>query len=369
MISICILFTLVIIASAILKSPWFKGVIGEYKVNSLLEDRLDKKDYRIIKDVLLRTEDGTTQIDHIVVSKYGIFVIETKNMSHWIFANNGPYWTQTHYKKKSKFQNPIRQNYKHVITIENLLDVPKSLIFNTVVFSGDCEFKTDVEKNVMKLSGLIPYIISFQNEIIDESKINTYVKKINKSKLENTISNKIKHIRHIDNIKISDGNDGGIFQKLFIKYSYKIALPLIFILLLLAVFDNIFNQSSKMFSNIITNNFNNQNKIKQNQQTSIQQQPPQKSSKYASQAPQQVNEPNENKIITPKEQTVYKGAIYSWTNERGQRVSSNVGFPTDRKYTDPKIEWHQNTKLAEKFFNQIAKTGSVNYGPVHVEQC
>ena len=31
--------------------------------------------------------DGTTQIDHIFVSHYGVFVVETKNTSGWIFGN------------------------------------------------------------------------------------------------------------------------------------------------------------------------------------------------------------------------------------------------------------------------------------------
>ncbi|MCU7836902.1 MAG: NERD domain-containing protein, partial [gamma proteobacterium symbiont of Taylorina sp.] len=64
------------ILAGILKSPWFKGVIGEFQVNLILKFFLPKKDYYLIKNVTLPTEDGTTQIDHILVSKFGIFVIE-----------------------------------------------------------------------------------------------------------------------------------------------------------------------------------------------------------------------------------------------------------------------------------------------------
>jgi len=39
---------------------------------------LAKDKYNLIHNVTLLTEDGTTQIDHIVVSQYGVFVIETK---------------------------------------------------------------------------------------------------------------------------------------------------------------------------------------------------------------------------------------------------------------------------------------------------
>lgn len=340
MVSIFFLVAFVIIATTILKSPWFKGVIGEYRVNSILEDRLEKRNYRLLKDVLLPTEDGTTQIDHIVVSRYGIFVIETKNMSHWIFANNGPYWTQTYYRRKSKFQNPIRQNYKHVKTLENLFDGAGYLMLNTVVFAGDCEFKTDVEKGVVKLSGLVPYIKSFKNQVIDENKINECLMMINSCKLDSNLSNKIKHIRHVDNIRIQNGHDGDIFKKSFIKHACQIALPLILILFLSSMIGNISKQSSKMFSDIMKNNVAHQNTIKQNKQASIQQQVHLKSTPHDLHAPQEVMDPSENKIIKPKKQTIYRGAIYSWTSEKGHRISSNVGFPTDKKYSDPKIEWH-----------------------------
>ena len=62
---------------AVLKTSWFKGKFGELLVNFLLNRFLDKQQYQLIKNVTLPTEDGTTQIDHIVVSQFGIFVVET----------------------------------------------------------------------------------------------------------------------------------------------------------------------------------------------------------------------------------------------------------------------------------------------------
>jgi len=40
--------------------------------------RLDRKIYRRVNDVILTSSNGTTQIDHVLVSIYGLFVIETK---------------------------------------------------------------------------------------------------------------------------------------------------------------------------------------------------------------------------------------------------------------------------------------------------
>lgn len=63
-------------------------------------------------DVMLPTPDGTTQIDHVFVSRFGVFVVETKNMAGWIFGSErGRRWTQVlPGGRKTSFQNPLRQN-------------------------------------------------------------------------------------------------------------------------------------------------------------------------------------------------------------------------------------------------------------------
>lgn len=77
----------VLLVTFILKSAWFRGVLGEWIVNLQIKLSLNKEQYHLIKNVTLPTTDGTTQIDHIVVSIFGIFVIETKNMKGWIFGS------------------------------------------------------------------------------------------------------------------------------------------------------------------------------------------------------------------------------------------------------------------------------------------
>ena len=125
------LIPLLLIVS-ILKSRWFKGIFGEFLVNKLLS-QLPESDYTLIKDVTLPTEDGTTQIDHVVVSKFGIFVVETKNMQGWIFGSqNQKQWTQKIYRHTSKFQNPLHQNYKHIKTFESLLGIDSSKLHSVI---------------------------------------------------------------------------------------------------------------------------------------------------------------------------------------------------------------------------------------------
>ena len=66
------------IFAAVINSAWFKGVFGEFIVNVFAQWQLDKDTYHLMKNVTLPTENGTTQIDHIIVSPYGIFVVKPK---------------------------------------------------------------------------------------------------------------------------------------------------------------------------------------------------------------------------------------------------------------------------------------------------
>jgi len=64
-----------LVIGGILKSPWFKGKFGEFLVNLSERLSLDKSRYHLIKNVTLPTQDGTTQVDHVLVSEFGAFCI------------------------------------------------------------------------------------------------------------------------------------------------------------------------------------------------------------------------------------------------------------------------------------------------------
>lgn len=97
------------------------GKLGEWSVARRLE-QLPKEDYHVFNDVTLPTPNGTSQIDHLVVSRYGLFVIETKNYKGWIYGGeNSEQWTQNIYGKKYSLYNPILQNAGHVRALKRVL--------------------------------------------------------------------------------------------------------------------------------------------------------------------------------------------------------------------------------------------------------
>ena len=129
----------------LLKSPWAKGQIGELLVRLFAHWQLDKQTYRRLHNVTLNTPDGTTQIDHVFLSPYGIFVLGMKNMSGWIFGSEKQaQWTQKLYKRAFKFQNPLRQNYKHLKALEATLGVNPEHLHSVITFIGGSTFKTEV---------------------------------------------------------------------------------------------------------------------------------------------------------------------------------------------------------------------------------
>tara|TARA_R110001592_G_scaffold221139_2_gene475825 strand:+ start:32551 stop:33375 length:825 start_codon:yes stop_codon:yes gene_type:complete len=190
-----------VIAAILLKSPWFKGVIGEFIVNVALRLTLPKAQYRLIKNVTLPTESGTTQIDHIVVSQYGIFVIETKNMKGWIFGSeNQAMWTQKIFKHSTRFQNPLRQNYKHTKTLEKTLGINPQSMFSVIIFVGGSQFKTNMPPNVTYGMGCIKYIKSQSKELLTRKEVLEITEIIQQNRLNSGFSTNKAHVNHVKSI-------------------------------------------------------------------------------------------------------------------------------------------------------------------------
>jgi hypothetical protein len=183
----------------IIKTAWFKGKIGEFWINTNVKIRLDENVYHLIKNVTLPTDDGSTQIDHIVVSVYGVFVIETKNMKGWIFGGERQRtWTQKLFKESYKFQNPLFQNFKHTQTLKTLLQLSDEQIHSVVAFTGESTFKTPMPENVTQGSGYIRYIKSKTKLVLPESGVQNIIAKIEQERLTPSFKTDRQHIKQLD---------------------------------------------------------------------------------------------------------------------------------------------------------------------------
>lgn len=196
------------ILAGVFKSPWFKGIVGEFIVNLSAKLLLDKEKYHLIKNVTLPTENGSTQIDHVIVSEFGVFVVETKNMKGWIFGSpNQKTWTQKIYKHSSKFQNPLHQNYKHVKTLESLLGLDEQQVHSVIVFVGDSTFKTEMPENVTYGLGYVRYIKSKKTPVLTASQVIEIVDKIEQGRLVPSFKTNREHVKHVNNIVAEKENN------------------------------------------------------------------------------------------------------------------------------------------------------------------
>lgn len=168
---------------------------GEVIVSNVLQSVFEPPDHHILNSVTLPVPGGTTQIDHVLVSRRGVFVIETKHYKGWIFANaTSPQWTQVLYRAKFRFQNPIHQNRKHLKAVQALLDfLPAEHVHSAVVFTGDAEFRTPRPDGVHSLSGLVDYIESFDEQVISENRVQFCVGRLECQRLALTRQTDLEH--------------------------------------------------------------------------------------------------------------------------------------------------------------------------------
>ena len=164
----------------------FKGFLGETVINVAMWLKLEKDVYHRLNGITLpRDKGGSTQIDHIIVSVYGIFVIETKNYKGWIYGSETQrQWTQSFPNgSKFKFQNPLRQNYLHIKTLADLLGLELSYFHSMIAFIGECELKTrdELPEHVLT-GGMVSYVKKKQDKILTEDEVESIVEQINSNR-------------------------------------------------------------------------------------------------------------------------------------------------------------------------------------------
>jgi len=172
---------------------------GEALVSRVLLSHFGPPDYHLMNHVTIRMDDGTTEVDHILVSRFGVFVIETKDYSGWIFANaTEPTWTQVLFRRKVKFQNPILQNKRHVRAVRGLLDfLPPEAIKSVVVFSGEAEFKTDAPQGVITVGQLAKYLNHQTEEVMSLDRLQLCVGRVETARLAISRETDVEHIQSL----------------------------------------------------------------------------------------------------------------------------------------------------------------------------
>ena len=169
---------------------------GEIKVQNKLSKLPES--YKIYNNIILKYSGGSAQIDHLVISRYGLFVIETKDYQGLIIDNNnGTQWTQYLHRNRNSFYSPIQQNITHINAICEVLGIYSNQCINIVCFSDKATLSDNIPSQVTYTTQLLKQIAMYKTEKLTEQQVNEITKK-----LEETITNNpISQEQHIYNIQ------------------------------------------------------------------------------------------------------------------------------------------------------------------------
>ena len=125
-----------------------KGLEGEFLIYQKLAE-YEQDGAKLLFNCYIPKKDGkTTEIDVIMIHRSGIYIIESKNYSGWIFGSEyDETWTQSllgrgYEAQKEHFFNPVLQNKLHIKHLCSLLNDDEQKMYSIVVFSDRCELKS-----------------------------------------------------------------------------------------------------------------------------------------------------------------------------------------------------------------------------------
>ncbi|MES2631198.1 MAG: nuclease-related domain-containing protein [Patescibacteria group bacterium] len=176
-----------------------KSKLAEQKVSNALR-RLSLKSYVLFENVILPSQGNTahTEIDHIVVSPYGIFCIETKSHKGSIYAyEKNQDWAQYLGNRKFTLHSSLRQNYKHIKAIEALLGTNlKAPIHSYVVFPNAYKIVTDSKCVYANINDLVEQISKHVQPIYDIDECTRILKSLAYASSQNEVLSQI-HIEEV----------------------------------------------------------------------------------------------------------------------------------------------------------------------------
>ena len=328
---ILILAPPVILVLCLKDAPFFKGLAGERRVSRLLRRRLDRDSYQVIDNLLLAANNDTTQIDHVVVSVHGIFVLETKNFRGWIFGSERDRtWTQQIFAFRTRFQNPLRQNYKHLKFLETVTGVGPDKIYPVVVFAGTAELKTGLPGNVLYLRQLADYI-RHRDEVRltpeEAARITARLRRIRER------TRLVDHIAHSYRLLCREHGTVPTTLPSPVRMALRLlwqngligrSLAALFFLVLLTVVvlhpPRLLPPDGTQPTAILK---------RLDPRTTLRPAPPAGQRRPVTSTDQ----------VRPRAAKRFQGVLYSWTTKDGRRAYSNTGFPKNGEYFDAQIEY------------------------------
>lgn len=175
-----------------------RGAIRRRRVSGIIKT-LPAGRYILLRDVLLETERGTARVGHMVLSVYGIFVIETVGDTGTIYGKyHDRRWIAENGAGARSFMNPIHQSYGQIHAIERALGTHNhALFFPIIVFGDRCKFRLNLEDDtVVRLSGLKKEIGSHTQNLLTPEQARDAAQRIRVCNIPGRAARRA-HARHV----------------------------------------------------------------------------------------------------------------------------------------------------------------------------
>ena len=178
------------------------GWFGEHWTRKALKNL--PKEYIMFNNVFIYVDSKTHEIDHVIVSPYGIFCIETKQYNGYFTGNKyDKKWTKYVGRKKYYCNNPIRQNYGHVKSLSKLLNIREDKIYNVVCIPSRAKLAINHTGELVGYNTIRKKILSYKDIVIDN--VDEIVDIINRSNIKDKNIKK-EHIKRIREERADDFN-------------------------------------------------------------------------------------------------------------------------------------------------------------------
>jgi hypothetical protein len=169
---------------AYLYSPRFRGEIAESRVRRILAAGLEKSRYTVFNDLLIPSGGGTSRIDHLVVARTGIFVIESQYARGRIAGTAAQErWKRRLGRRSLRMENPVHRNRVHAEAVQRLLDYPGRVFQPLVVLVGASGFEPGVPDNVLTPERLLERLRRNPGELLTPEQANHAIRTIDATRL------------------------------------------------------------------------------------------------------------------------------------------------------------------------------------------
>ena len=188
------------------RTPVGKGIWGEFQVKLVLGKNKENEKY-VINNLMIVNENKSSQIDHIIINRTGVFVIETKNYSGYIYGNENQHeWTQVlqYGKIKNKFYNPILQNKTHIYALSKLLG--RDDCFISIIVFINATLKTESTTLVGYIGNIRKRYKEQTKEIFSLEEMNSIYATLLEYKNNPPVTNK-EHVQEIKQMKSNIQNN------------------------------------------------------------------------------------------------------------------------------------------------------------------